>query len=141
MKKILVALVLLASMQIANAQVKAVVDAKRAVESAEAATQNPKKALKPDTWKKLGQAYVAAYDAPTGNIWVGMSKQELPLIMGSEKPSASEEVVVGGEQMLKEIYEGRNLYFRADGKLAIIEVTEPAYSDALDKAFAAYSKA
>ena len=42
MKKILVALVLLASMQIANAQVKAVVDAKRAVESAEAATQNPK---------------------------------------------------------------------------------------------------
>lgn len=141
MKKILVALAILASMQMADAQVKAVLDAKKAVESAEAAAQNPKKTLKADTWKKLGQAYVAAYDAPAGNVWVGMSKTEIPLIMGSEKPSSSEEVVVAGEQMVKDVYEGRNLYFRANGQLAMIEVTQPAYPDALGKAYEAYTKA
>lgn len=141
MKKILIALALFASIQAANAQVKSVEDAKKAVESAEAASVNPKKSVKADTWKKLGQAYVAAYDAPAGNVWVGATKNDLALIMGNEKPSSTEQVVLGGEALLKEVYSSKNLYFRSNGQLALVEVTAPVYPDALDKAFEAYSKA
>lgn len=141
MKKILIVLSLFATMHIANAQVKSAVDAKKAVESAETSIQNPKKAVKANTWIKLGNAYVGAYDASVGNIWLGASKTELALIMGNEKPLSTEQVVLGGEQMTKEVYETKNLYFRADGKLAMIEVTKPVYPDALDKAYSAYFKA
>jgi hypothetical protein len=140
-KKILVALALLATVKAADAQIKTVADAKKAVEAAEAASQNPKKNVKANTWKKLGQSYVTAYDTPAGNIWIGMSKTELPLVMGNVKPSSSEEVTVAGAQMLKEVYQDKNLYFSAGGQLSIIEITAPVYPDALDKAYMAYAKA
>ena len=53
MKRILIALAVLISVQIADAQVKSPADAKKAVESAAEATANPKKAVKPATWIKL----------------------------------------------------------------------------------------
>ena len=71
MKKILIALAVLASMQTVDAQIKAVNDARKAVASAEEAAQNPKKAAKAATWMKLAQAYVTAYDAPTANVLGG----------------------------------------------------------------------
>lgn len=141
MKKILIALAILASVQIAGAQEKAVVDAQKAIEAAKAAADNEKKATKAATWVKLGEAYMAAYNAPAGNLWLNGTKQELSLMMGNEKPSSSEEVVIGGEQMTKEIYALKNLYFRANGQLAIIEVTEPVDPNALTKAVDAYKKA
>ena len=85
MKRIFLALAVLFSIQIADAQVKSPAEAKKAVEAAEAATQNPKKAVKPATWMKLANAYVAAYDAPVGNVWIGARKQELMFMMGGEK--------------------------------------------------------
>ena len=66
MKRILIALAVLISVQIADAQVKSPADAKKAVESAAEATANPKKAVKPATWIKLGNAYMDAYNAPAG---------------------------------------------------------------------------
>ena len=60
MKRILLALAVFASLQVANAQVKSAADAKKAVESAQAAANNEKKALKPATWFKLGDEYVKA---------------------------------------------------------------------------------
>ncbi len=141
MKKILLALAVFASLQAANAQVKSAADAKKAVESAQAAANNEKKAIKPATWIKLGEEYVKAYDAPVGNIWQGATKQELALVLGSTKPSSTESVVVNGEQMTKEVYADKNLYFNANGQLAIIEVTKPVFDDALEKATEAYKKA
>lgn len=141
MKKILLALAVLASMQVANAQVKSAADAKKAVEAAEAATSNEKKAVKTATWLKLGQEYVKAYDAPTGNIIPGSSKTELALMMGSEKPVSTEAVEIQGTPYTKEVYADKNLYFNANGQLAVIEVTKPVYADALEKAIAAYQKA
>lgn len=141
MKKILLALAVLASMQVANAQVKSAADAKKAVEAAEAATNNEKKAVKTATWLKLGQEYVKAYDAPTGNIIPGSSKTELALMMGSEKPVSTEAVEIQGTPYTKEVYADKNLYFNANGQLAVIEVTKPVYADALEKAIAAYQKA
>lgn len=141
MKKILLALAVLASMQVANAQVKSAADAKKAVEAAEAAASNEKKAVKTATWLKLGQEYVKAYDAPTGNIIPGSSKTELALMMGSEKPVSTESVEIQGTPYTKEVYADKNLYFNANGQLAVIEVTKPVYADALEKAIAAYQKA
>ena len=60
MKKIFIALAMIASMQIAGAQVKSAADAQKAIDAAKAAAENPKKATKAATWMKLGDAYVAA---------------------------------------------------------------------------------
>lgn len=141
MKKILIALVLFASFQMADAQVKSAADAAKALSSAKADSQNPKKAAKAATWTKLGQCYVNAYNAPIGNIWVGATKQELTLVMGNQKPSSTETVEVGGELMMKEVYADKNLYFRENGQLALIEVTSVVEPDALAKAVEAYAQA
>lgn len=141
MKKILLALAMFAAIQVADAQVKSAADVKKSVEAAEAATQNVKKAAKTATWLKLGQEYVKAYDAPTGNILPGSNKTELTLMMGSEKPVSSEEVTVNNERYTKDVYADKNLYFNQNGQLVIIEVTKPVYEDALERAVKAYQKA
>ena len=141
MKKILLALAMFAAIQVADAQVKSAADVKKSVEAAEAATQNVKKAVKAATWLKLGQEYVKAYDAPTGNILPGSNKTELTLMMGSEKPVSSEEVTVNNEKYTKDVYADKNLYFNQNGQLVIIEVTKPVYEDALERAVKAYQKA
>ena len=141
MRKILIALALIASVQIASAQSKSPTEAKKAVEAAELAAQNPKKAVKPATWLKVADAYVKAYDAPTGSVVAGATKQELMFMMGNEKPTSTEEVVIGGQPYTKEVYANKDLYFNANGQLAIIDVTQPVYEDALAKAIEAYKKA
>ena len=140
MKKIALALALIASLQVAGTQVKSVSAVKSAVESAKAAAENPKKATKVATWLKLGQAYLEAYDAPQGNAWVGATKQDLQLVNTNAKPTSVEEIVLEGQPMTKEVYPTCNYYFR-DGYLQMIEVTQPVVADALDKALDAYKKA
>lgn len=141
MKKILIVLALVAAAQVANAQVKSSAAAKQAIAAAQADTQNEKKAIKVATWIKLGSEYVKAYDAPAGNVWAGASKQELQLVMGNEKPSSVQDVTLQGEHFTKEIYAEKNLYFRDNGQLALIEVTKPVDPEALEKAVEAYRKA
>ena len=140
MKRILIALAVLLSVQVADAQVKTPADARKAVESAEAAAQNPKKAVKVATWMKLAKAYTDAYDAPAGNAWIGAGQQELSLLMAGEKPSSTEHVTLAGEPYTKEVYADKNFYYGQDGRLAMIEVTRPVYADALEKAYDAYIK-
>lgn len=149
MKKILVAALALLGMQIANAQVKSPEAAKAAVEKAVAATTkaenayaaNPKKVVKVATYLNEAKAYMEAYNAPMGNGWVGADKQQLALLMGSVKPLSSEMVVVGQDQFQKDAYPSCNYYYNANGVLAMIEVTQPVFEDALAGALAAYVKA
>lgn len=141
MKRILIALAVLLTVQIADAQVKSPADAKKAVETAAAATENPKKAVKPATWIKLANAYMDAYNAPMGNGWVGANKQELTFLMGNEKPTSTQSVTLAGESYTKETYSTMNYYFNVNQQLAIIEVTAPVYDDALDRALSAYLEA
>jgi len=54
MKKIILALAVLASLQVANAQVKTSAVAKSNLDAAKAASLNEKKATKVGTWTKLG---------------------------------------------------------------------------------------
>ena len=58
MKRIMIALAVLLSVQLADAQVKSPADAKKAVESAAEAAANPKKATKVATWMKLADSYL-----------------------------------------------------------------------------------
>ncbi len=141
MKRIMIALAVLLSVQLADAQVKSPADAKKAVESAAEAAANPKKATKVATWMKLADSYLAAYSAPAGAGWVGAGQQELQLILGNEKPVSTENVVLNGESFLKQVYATRNYYFNAGGVLSMIEITSPVYPDALAKALDAYKKA
>lgn len=141
MKRIFIALALLAGFQFADAQVKSPADAKKAVEAAEAAAQNPKKAEKVATWLKLASTYMDAYNAPAGSAWVGASQQELKLIMGNEKPVSVQNAVLNGEPCTKEVYSNKELYFNGNGQLILINVTEPVFPDALARAKEAYQKA
>ena len=141
MKRILIALAVLLSVQVADAQVKTPEAAKKAVEAAEVAAQNPKKAVKVATWTKLATAYMDAYNAPTGNLWVGAGFQELPLLLGNQKPVAEEQAVLGGEPCLKQIFADKELYFNQSGQIILINVTNPVCENALAKAVEAYKKA
>ena len=141
MKKILIALAVLLSVQVADAQTKTPEAAKKAVESAEAAAANPKKAAKLATWTKLASAYMDAYSAPAGAAWLGASKQELQILMGNQKPISTENVVVAGDQLVKEVYADKEFYYNVNGQLAIINVTKPVVEDVLAKAAEAYKKA
>ena len=138
----MIALALVLSAQFAIAQTTSPANAKKAVEAAEAAAQNPKKAVKVATWMKVAETYLKAYDAPAGSVVPGTTKQELQFMMGNEKPVSAEEVVLGGQPYTKEVYADKNLYFNANGQLSMIEVTKPVYEfDALEKVIEAYQKA
>jgi len=141
MKKILIALAVLLSVQIADAQTKTPEAAKKAVESAKVAAENPKKAAKVATWTKLAAAYMDAYSAPAGAAWLGAGKQELQLLMGNQKPVSVENVTVGGEQLVKEVYADKDFYYNGNGQLVLIDVTKPVYENVLDLAVEAYRKA
>ena len=141
MKRILTVLALALAVQFANAQTTSPANAKKAVEAAEAAAQNPKKAVKVATWMKLADTYLKAYDAPAGSIVTGTSQQEVKLMMGNEQPLSTETVVLGNQQYTKEVFADKELYFNANGQLSIINVTKPVYEDALAKVIEAYTEA
>ena len=141
MKKIILALALVASVQVANAQIKSDADIQKAIDKAEATANDAKKGAKPAPWMKLGQAYVAAYNNPTANIQTGVDKQTFALMAG-EKPSATETVTLGGETFEKQVLSRANVYFNQFGQLALVEVTKPSVSgDPLAKAVKAYVNA
>ncbi len=141
MKRIIIALAILCSVQIANAQVKSAADIKKSVESAEAVAENPKKAELPATWIKIAEAYVNAYDNPAGAGWRGADRMQLQLILGNDKPLSSEYVEISGVPYTKDVFATRNYYYNQAGMLDIIEITQPVYEDALDKALTAYKTA
>lgn len=143
MKKIFLAIALLASVA-ANAQqqgVKSIAAAQNAVKKAIAKSENPKQAEKPDTWIKLGKAYLDAYAAPMGAGWIGAPRQELALILGEDKPVSEEWVSISGQDFIKAVFETRDYYYNSNEILQMIIVTKPIVPDALDKALEAYVKA
>ena len=143
MKKVLIALALIASVTFANAQnnVKSLSAAKSALEAAEAAANNAKKATKVATWLKLASSYMDAYNAPMGNGWIGAQAQELNLVMANQRPTSEENVEINGNQYLKKSYATADYYFNQAGQLAVIKVTKPIVEDALGKALNAYKNA
>ena len=141
MKRIFLALALVASVQVANAQIKSDADIQKAIEKAEATANDAKKGAKPAPWVKLGEAYVKAYTNPTANLSTGIDKQTFSLMAG-EKPSATEMVTLDGQTYEKQVLSRSNVYFTQAGQLAFYEVTKPSVAgDPLEKAVNAYAKA
>ena len=141
MKKILIALALVLAVHVADAQVKSADVAKRTLESAKVAATDAKKAKKVATWLKLATAYMDAYNAPAGAIWLGASRQELQLIMANEKVVSKSNVKLGGEPCVKEVYKNKDLYFNPQGQLVMYVITKPIVKNGLEGARDAYAKA
>ena len=143
MKKILIALAVLAAMPIANAQIlpRDLGIAKANVDVAKAVTENPKKNTKSAVWAKLGQCYIDAYMAPFGKGWTGASRQELAMLMKGDTPSSVEQITIAGQPLSKETYETAEYYFTEAGQLVLIKPTQTVYDDPLALAIAAYKKA
>ena len=141
MKRILIALAVLLAVQVADAQTKTPEAAKKAVESAKAASENPKKAAKVATWTKLAAAYMDAYNAPTGNLFLNTPRIQLEQMMAIKKPLAAEQVEVDGTPYIREDHGDKYLYFDAQGVLRIIDITKPVFEDALAGALDVYVKA
>ena len=140
MKKLFLALALVASFGVAYAQ-KSDADIQKSIEKAVAAANDVKKGVKPAPWMKLGQAYVNAYTNPTANITQGIDKATFALMAG-EKPTAVEAVEIAGEAYEKQVLSHANVYFNEAGQLALVEVTKPSYDgDALAEAAKAYMTA
>lgn len=143
MKKIFIAMALLLGVQAAFAQQngKTVAEAKAEVEAALANTENAKKASKPDTWIKLGNAYLDAHAAPQLNGIPGSSMETVNVVMAKEKVRGTSKVTLDGKEYTKKSYSTANYYFNDKGILQIVEVTKPAYKNVLDLAFKAFQKA
>ena len=141
MKKFLIALAVLLSVQVADAQVKTPDAAKKALDKAVVAAQDAKKATKVATWLKLATSYMDAYAAPAGAAWLGATKQDLALVMPGVQPISSVQADLGGEPCLKEVYADKEFYFNQAGQLMMIYVTKPVVEDALWSARDAYVKA
>ena len=141
MKRILIALAMLAAVQVADAQVKTPDVAAKAVAKAETAANDAKKATKVATWMNLGKAYMDAYNAPAGNAWIGATKQELALLPGAEKPQSEQQVELNGVPFTKVVYSNKDFYYGQNGSLQMIIVTKPVVEDALSKALEAYKSA
>ena len=135
------ALALILALQVADAQVKTPAVAKKALESAKEVAENPKKAKKVATWLKLAAAYMDAYNAPAGAMWLGASRQEAQLLAGSAKPVSTGTVTLNGETFTKDVYKNKELYYNTAGQLVMIDVTKPVVKNALEGARKAYIKA
>jgi tetratricopeptide (TPR) repeat protein len=122
-------------------EVKAVVDAKKALDKAIAASQNAGKAAKAATWTALSDAYVKAYDAPAQNLLAGSSANDVNMFLKGQKATGITHKT-GAEGTDYEVvsYDNKDLYYR-DGVLDFWVITKPVAENALDKAIEALEKA
>ena len=155
MKRILIALALIASLQVGYAQPPmggaprggapggggAAARVTAALEAAQKDAANAKKATKLATWTKLGEAYMAAYTASVGDGWRGATQQDLALVLRNLRPVSSETVNIGGANFTKNVYPAYTYYMDEAGTLVAVESTNPVVPDALAKALEAYQKA
>ena len=140
MKKLVFALALACSLQLAYAQ-KPDAAMQKDVDKALEATKDAKKAAKPATWTKLAEAYMKAYANPTANITPGIDKNTFGM-MNKEKPLSQSNVEIGGQPFEKWELSHVNVFFNEGGVLALIEVTKPSVEgDILGEACKAYAKA
>ena len=141
MKKILIALSFILSLTMVSAQPKNAVEAQKAVDKAEAAAADAKKAAKPATWISLAKAYVEAYEQPSKNILTGTPQTEVKLFLkGQPVLSTTEEKGAEGVYTVDH-YADKDLYYNEIGLLDFFIVTKPAVEDALPKAIKALDQA
>jgi len=141
MKKLLIALILLFSVQL-GAQTKDVADAVKAFEKAKNDAQNLKKAENPQTWTKLSSAYADVYDAPIKSIWLGASRIDTKILLKDQRIEKTEEVTVAGVPFTIDQYTDKKLYYGTSGELAAWVITNKYVNeDLLEESYKALEKA
>lgn len=141
MKKLLLALAIVCSVQAVYAQKVSDSEMQKAVDKALAASLDAKKSTKPATWINLGKAYLAAYHKPLEKVTMGVDKNSFKLMV-QEKVRGTSKVKVGEEQFEKQVYSRFIVYFNPAGQLVMAEVTRQTVpGDLLGEAAKAYSKA
>lgn len=101
------------------------------IDKAKAAVENPKKASKPATWMKLGDAYLSAYNEMRGFCKIGFTQTDAAIFTNSRPVSTENITMPDGTPYLVEHYKCRDLYYANDGKVAAIIVTEPLMEESL----------
>ncbi len=140
MKKLVFALALACSLQLAYAQ-KPDAEMQKGVDKALAASQDAKKAAKPATWVKLAEAYMKAYANPSSSITPGVDKNTFAL-MFKEKPVSVSNVTISDQNFEKQEFSHVDIYFNEAGVLSLVDVTKPSVEgDILGEAAKAYAKA
>ena len=140
MKKVLFALAMVCSLQLAYAQ-KPDAEMQKGVDKALAAANDAKKAAKPATWMNLGKAYMTAYSNPTTVLTPGIDKATFGL-MNKEPILSTTMVELDGAAFERIELSHVNVYFNANGALQFVEVTHPSVEgDLLGNAANAYFKA
>lgn len=142
MKKSILAIAIVLSVTVANAQPKTVADAQKLVDKAVAASQDAKKALKASTWIDLANAYIGAYNQPTLNLITGTQRQEIKVILGKQQILSTETVTNAGNTYTVDHYADKDLYYNEAGLLEFYLATKPAVKgDLLGQAEKALLKA
>ncbi len=142
MKRIFLALSLILSLTMVSAQPKNAAEAKKAIDKAEAAAADAKKAAKPATWVALAKAYVDAYEQPARNILTGTPQQEVKLFLKDQQVLGTTEKKGAEATYIVDSYADKDLYYTTDGILELFLVTKPAAEgDLLGKAIEALEKA
>ena len=140
MKKVLFALAMVCSLQLAYAQ-KPDAEMQKGVDKALAAANDAKRNTKPATWMNLGKAYMTAYSNPTTVLTPGIDKATFGL-MNKEPILSTTMVELDGAAFERIELSHVNVYFNANGALQFVEVTHPSVEgDLLGNAANAYFKA
>jgi tetratricopeptide (TPR) repeat protein len=141
MKKLLIALILLFSVQL-GAQTKDVADAVKAFEKAKSDSQNPKRAENPLTWTRLASAYATVYDAPIKALFLNAARMEIKLLLKDQRIVSTEEVVIAGVNYTVDVFTDKRLYYAENGELVAWEITNKYVNeDLLNESLKALDKA
>ncbi len=141
MKRIFIAVALVLSVMTMSAQPKTEALTK-AIDKAQAAANDAKKAVKADTWIKLAKAYIDAYEAPATNVMPGTPQVETKLFLKDQKVLETVQRTTGeGETYTVDVYADKELWFNPQGILDFYLVTKPVAENGLAKAQEALLKA
>ncbi len=140
MKKLLIALSILLSIQL-SAQTKEAATALKNFEKAKKSADDPKKATNPATWLSLSSAYLEVFEAPIKALWLDASQMEIKVLLKDQRVTGTSETEVNGEKFSVSTYYDKDLYFRPDGSLAAWKITKPYMEgDLLSESFDALNK-
>lgn len=123
MKKILLIVAFMSLVLSAGAQNKEKLIS--SINKAKATTENPKKAAKPATWIKLGDACLSAYNEMRGFCKIGFSQVDAGLFSNAKPVSTEQVTLPDGTAYTVEHYQYRDLYYNGEGKVAAIIITQP----------------
>ena len=137
MKKILLAVLMLLSVQVVYSQAKFTKDLSKSDEE----IANPKKNTNPKTWINRGNLMQKIYDAPTAKVALYVEEAQLPILMKGEQQLSTKELdSPDGEKFRVIAYDDKEI-FTMGGKIFMSRTTKTEINNPLDKALEAYKKA